>query len=281
MVAILRCLTCLLAVRAFEHLCSHISMMQMPTFPHTRTRRDSFAIEIDDLKMLSSIACSASTLTTGWDTSAAIVPLLMRNFSSSLKAAYEEPWRLGTCTARHGWTGQSCCTHTEPRSVLATPPSNASISRAGGGSAGSTHSQAMHTGRVEALSQRYYHRYEADHHYALPKVAFFMLAIILFATAYVASQFLPRQVLHSKAIRQVIALKRYLSYRNFRIPGLDWNSAPVGVLMLAALGVLYFVLCGPLSMQSDVANGAARVQLDVVKSGSKDIYLHMEHYSWA
>lgn len=40
-------------------------------------------------------------------------------------------------------------------------------------------------------------------------------------------------------------------------------------------------VCGPLSMQSDTANAVAKEQIAIMKNGSKDIYLHMEHFSWA
>lgn len=40
--------------------------------------------------------------------------------------------------------------------------------------------------------------------------------------------------------------------------------------------------CGPLSMQNDVANAVAKRQLCIAKEGgSKEMYLHMEHFSWA
>lgn len=39
--------------------------------------------------------------------------------------------------------------------------------------------------------------------------------------------------------------------------------------------------CGPLSMQSDLSNAVAKQQLSIMKDGSKDMYLHMEHFSWA
>lgn len=39
--------------------------------------------------------------------------------------------------------------------------------------------------------------------------------------------------------------------------------------------------CGPLSMQSDLSNAVAKQQLNIMRDGSKDIYLHMEHFSWA
>lgn len=45
-----------------------------------------------------------------------------------------------------------------------------------------------------------------------------------------------------------------------------------------SLGVF---VCGPLSMQSDVANAVAKEQVQGIKGGTKDVYLHMEHFSWA
>lgn len=45
-----------------------------------------------------------------------------------------------------------------------------------------------------------------------------------------------------------------------------------------SLGVF---VCGPLSMQADVANAVAREQVQGMKGGKKDVYLHMEHFSWA
>jgi NAD(P)H-flavin reductase len=40
-------------------------------------------------------------------------------------------------------------------------------------------------------------------------------------------------------------------------------------------------VCGPLGMQNDVSNAVAGEQLSVAKRGSGDIYLHLEHFSWA
>jgi len=41
------------------------------------------------------------------------------------------------------------------------------------------------------------------------------------------------------------------------------------------------LVCGPLSMQSDVSNAVARAQIGGMKDGKGDVYLHMEHFSWA
>lgn len=46
----------------------------------------------------------------------------------------------------------------------------------------------------------------------------------------------------------------------------------------SSLGVF---VCGPLSMQHDVANAVAAQQIKVLKGSGRDVYLHMEHFSWA
>ncbi|KAK4500724.1 hypothetical protein PRZ48_008914 [Zasmidium cellare] len=68
-----------------------------------------------------------------------------------------------------------------------------------------------------------------------------MVAIVLFAIANVAEEFLPKAVSRSGLARKVRGGARYLSYRNFRIGFLDRNSAPLGLLLLAAVGLIYFL----------------------------------------
>ena len=82
--------------------------------------------------------------------------------------------------------------------------------------------------------------YQDDLRYALPTVALFMVGTGLFTIGYLTRQVLPQRLLQSKPIRIVTGLTRYLSYRAFRIPSLNWNSAPLGVLLLAFVGVIYF-----------------------------------------
>lgn len=50
------------------------------------------------------------------------------------------------------------------------------------------------------------------------------------------------------------------------------NAGPQSIAVFA---------CGPLSMQSDLANAVAKEQVPIIKSGGKEIYLHMEHFAWA
>ena len=40
--------------------------------------------------------------------------------------------------------------------------------------------------------------------------------------------------------RRIVAGIRYLSYRGVHLDTLKWNSAPVGVLALASIGIIYF-----------------------------------------
>lgn len=47
---------------------------------------------------------------------------------------------------------------------------------------------------------------------------------------------------------------------------------------VSKLGVF---VCGPLSMQNDVSNAVASEQIAILNGAQRDIYLHMEHFSWA
>ncbi|KAF1922874.1 putative ferric-chelate reductase [Didymella exigua CBS 183.55] len=90
--------------------------------------------------------------------------------------------------------------------------------------------------------QRWHFWYIADYVYALPTVAFFMSTIGVFVIGHIISS----QVLGYCATRgprvwlQLIAVIRYLSYRGFHVKPLKWNTAPVGLLILGAIGAVYF-----------------------------------------
>lgn len=45
----------------------------------------------------------------------------------------------------------------------------------------------------------------------------------------------------SKVANRTVALNRYLSHRSFRINALNWNSAPIGVLLLGTVGAIFFL----------------------------------------
>lgn len=82
--------------------------------------------------------------------------------------------------------------------------------------------------------------YKDDLRYALPTVAFFMSVVLLFVVGSLVSSILPRKISQSQSNRRLVGMVRYLSYRAFRISPLNWNSAPIGVLLLGALGAVYF-----------------------------------------
>ncbi|KAK5169355.1 uncharacterized protein LTR77_005330 [Saxophila tyrrhenica] len=82
---------------------------------------------------------------------------------------------------------------------------------------------------------------EADHRYAVPTTAFFTACILVFAVGNFFNNFMSRSLAQNRTVRRKTALYRYLSYRSFRIPALNWNSAPLGVLALGAIGTIYFM----------------------------------------
>lgn len=85
-------------------------------------------------------------------------------------------------------------------------------------------------------------RYQADHVFALPTVAFFMCGIGIFIVGHFITRLssLRKRKDPSLLWRKALAATRYLSYRGFHIRRLRWNSAPVGILLLGAIGATYF-----------------------------------------
>lgn len=83
--------------------------------------------------------------------------------------------------------------------------------------------------------------------FALPTVAFFMCAIGIFIIANIfSSLFLRHKKAQRKSVwRKGLAVSRYLSYRGFHVGRLQWNSAPVGVLLLGAAGTIFFFCTSP------------------------------------
>jgi hypothetical protein len=81
--------------------------------------------------------------------------------------------------------------------------------------------------------------YEADHRYALPTVAFFLVAIGLFTIGHMASGILPRRIKQHSLLSRVFAGFRFLSYKGWRIRG--WNTQSIGVFFLGAAGLVFFL----------------------------------------
>lgn len=63
----------------------------------------------------------------------------------------------------------------------------------------------------------------------------------MFAVAHLFDIAAPANVRSSSAVRRLTATGRFLSYRAFRIPSLNWNTAPLGVLILGLIGIIYFL----------------------------------------
>lgn len=85
-------------------------------------------------------------------------------------------------------------------------------------------------------------RYIADYVFALPTVAFFMCVIGVFIIGHSLSSLCLRLGIYKETgiWARMIAIVRYLSYRGFHVSVFRWNSAPVGVLVLGAIGATFF-----------------------------------------
>ncbi|KAJ6032242.1 hypothetical protein N7540_002974 [Penicillium herquei] len=97
-----------------------------------------------------------------------------------------------------------------------------------------------------AYKKRYWvNWYQADHRYALPTVAFFMVAIGIFIIAHVTSSLTPQSAKKRSIWFRPVAFLRYLSYKTWRIAG--WNTQSLGVCLLGAAGLVYFLsmMLGP------------------------------------
>jgi hypothetical protein len=84
-------------------------------------------------------------------------------------------------------------------------------------------------------------RYEADHRFGLPTIAFLMTPIILFTLAAALTLFAPASLKRSSLYRRTQAGLRYLSYKSWKIDFLRWFSPSLGVLLLGAAGVVFFL----------------------------------------
>ncbi|CAG8003294.1 unnamed protein product [Penicillium salamii] len=81
--------------------------------------------------------------------------------------------------------------------------------------------------------------YEADHRYALPTVAFFLVAIILFTISRLISKVTPQGLKRKSLWSRLVAGLRFISYKSWNIWG--WNTHSLGTYMLAAAGAVFFL----------------------------------------
>merc|ERR1711939_867651 len=88
----------------------------------------------------------------------------------------------------------------------------------------------------------------ADLHYGLPTVAFCLAFIGVFAVAnFVAARVNRSTGASSPLYRRLIAVSRYCTYKRFHVSALGWYSPPLGQLMMAGAGIIYFfsMVLGP------------------------------------
>ncbi|KAL2821211.1 putative ferric reductase transmembrane component [Aspergillus granulosus] len=81
--------------------------------------------------------------------------------------------------------------------------------------------------------------YEADHRYALPTVAFFLVAVALFTIGHWLAVYTPSRLKQTRGWSQLTALFRFMSYRSWRIG--QWNTQSLGGLLLAGAGAVFFL----------------------------------------
>lgn len=83
-------------------------------------------------------------------------------------------------------------------------------------------------------------RYEADHVYALNTVYFMCAVIGVFTLSNVLVRLAPDRVKRTPIWRMFTSASRYLSYRGFRSRTLRYWSPALGVVILGALGAVFF-----------------------------------------
>lgn len=90
-------------------------------------------------------------------------------------------------------------------------------------------------------------RYEADRRYSLPTVAFFLTVILLFTIASGVAKYFPNALRNTVFGRHMVALARFLSYRIWKIPALNWYSASAGACLIGSIGVIFLfsMVLGP------------------------------------
>jgi hypothetical protein len=87
--------------------------------------------------------------------------------------------------------------------------------------------------------------YQADHRYALPTVAFFLVAIGLFTIGRVVSGISSQRIKQHSLLSRIFAGFRFLSYKGWMIR--SWNTQSIGMFLLGTVGLVFF-----LGMFSDV-----------------------------
>lgn len=84
-------------------------------------------------------------------------------------------------------------------------------------------------------------RYYADYHYAIPTVAFCLAFVGVFAVCnFVAARVNRTTGAKSTSYRRIIAVSRYCTYKRFHVAPLGWYTPPLGQLLMAGVGIIFF-----------------------------------------
>ncbi|KGO70927.1 Riboflavin synthase-like beta-barrel [Penicillium italicum] len=95
---------------------------------------------------------------------------------------------------------------------------------------------------AQCLYRNYHWRYwyQADHVYALNTVYFMCAVIGVFTISNLLVRFAPDRVKRTRPWRMLTSASRYLSYRGYRFPALGSWSPALGVVILGAIGAVFF-----------------------------------------
>ncbi|KAJ5170609.1 uncharacterized protein N7500_003392 [Penicillium coprophilum] len=87
---------------------------------------------------------------------------------------------------------------------------------------------------------RWRYWYQADHVYALSTVYFMCAVIGVFTISHLLIRLTPNRVKRNRSWRWFTSVSRYLSYRGYRVPALRYWSPALGVMILGAVGAVFF-----------------------------------------
>ncbi|KXG53885.1 Riboflavin synthase-like beta-barrel [Penicillium griseofulvum] len=95
---------------------------------------------------------------------------------------------------------------------------------------------------AQCLYRNYIWRYwyQADHVYALNTVYFMCVVIGVFAISNLLVRLAPDRVKRTRLWRMFTSASRYLSYRGYRLSALQYWSPALGVVILGAIGTIFF-----------------------------------------
>jgi hypothetical protein len=107
-----------------------------------------------------------------------------------------------------------------------------------------------------------------------------MCTIGVFMISHILSTLLGYRGLSEPPIwRRITAVVRYLSYRGFHVKALRWNSAPLGILLLGLVGIVFFFCKSP-KESSSIIPTTQNLYCHRHGLGSETILLARYHVWW-